>query len=157
MKKQETNKEKKVSRRSFLSLFSLAGLSLSGLFTLVANLLYLKPTVDYGPAKIFRAGPPKDWREGTGAAFEKEKVMVIREQQGFAAISMVCTHLGCTVRASDAGFECPCHGSQFDEAGTNTGGPAPRPLDWFKVSLSPTGELEIDKSIKIPQGTFFNA
>jgi len=92
---------------------------------------------------------------GIKELFEEERVVLVREKQGIAAISVVCTHLGCTIRASDAGFECPCHGSQFDNDGNVTGGPAPRPLDWYQVSVAPNGDLEIDKSMKVPQCTYF--
>lgn len=148
--------EKKVSRRSFLSALSFAGLSLSGLIGLFANFRFLNPNVDYGMDKVFRVGLPGNFKEGTILELEKEQVVVVREKQGFAAISLVCTHLGCTVRPSSAGFECPCHGSQFDNLGINTGGPAPRPLDWYRISLAPNGELEVDKGVRLPKGTYFS-
>ena len=69
-----------------------------------------------------------------------------------AAISTTCTHLGCIVAISDTGFACPCHGSRYDQDGTVTGGPAPKPLPWFKVSLAPNGELEVDKNTQIATG-----
>jgi hypothetical protein len=37
-----------------------------------------------------------------------------------------------------------------------TGGPAPKPLAWYKVSLAPNGELEVDKDQEIKPGTYFN-
>ncbi len=150
-------KTKKVSRRSFLSALSVAGLGISGLAGLFANLRYLKPTVDYGMDKVFRVGKVEDYKEGTHLALEKERVAIIHDKRGFAAISLVCTHLGCTVRASANGFECPCHGSSFDDKGLNTGGPAPRPLDWYQISLAPNGDLEVDKSVVLPAETFFKA
>ncbi len=147
--------EKKVSRKTFLAALGIAGLSLSGIIAFFANLLYLKPAVDYGPPKIFRVGQPDDYEVGTMVTFEQERVVVVREKQGFATISLVCTHLGCTIRPSDAGFECPCHGSQFDENGVVTDGPAPRPLDWYQISLAPNGELEVNKGVKVSRETYF--
>lgn len=147
--------QKKFSRRALLPLLGIGGLSLSGLVALVTNLLYLKPSVDYGPPKVFRAGNPHDYKVGTRIPFNDVQTVVVRDEAGFAAISLVCTHLGCTCRTSDAGFECPCHGSQYDEQGRVTGGPAPRPLDWYQVSLAPTGEIEVDKSKKIDPETYF--
>lgn len=147
--------EKKVSRKTFLAALGIAGLSLSGIIAFFANLLYLKPAVDYGPPKIFRVGQPDDYEVGTMVTFEQERVVVVREKQGFATISLVCTHLGCTMRPSDAGFECPCHGSQFDENGVVTDGPAPRPLDWYQISLAPNGELEVNKGVKVSRETYF--
>ena len=157
MKRTQTDmQEQKVSRRTVLSALGLGGLSLSGIITFFANIVYLKPTVDYGPPKIFRTGKPEDYSVGTTVIFDQERVAVVRTKQGFATISLVCTHLGCTCRTSDAGFECPCHGSQYDENGVVTGGPAPRPLDWYQISLAPNGELEVNKGVKVSQGTYVN-
>ena len=36
---------------------------------------------------------------------------LFRDREGVYAISMVCTHLGCIVKPSTAGFDCPCHAS----------------------------------------------
>ena len=74
-----------------------------------------------------------------------------------AAISNTCTHLGCVVATTEIGFDCPCHGSRFDADGTVLGGPAPRPLPWFRLSLSPSGEVEVDTAAAgahrhLPQG-----
>ena len=34
-------------------------------------------------------------------------------------------------------------------------GPAPKPLPWFKLTLAPNGELEVDKNTEIEPGTYF--
>jgi cytochrome b6-f complex iron-sulfur subunit len=144
-----------IDRRTFLTTLGLGGVGFSAMIAGIGNLLYLKPAVDYGPPMVVRAGRPEDFKEGIKETLENERVVIVRDKKGFAAISVTCTHLGCTVRTSDAGFECPCHGSQFDNDGFVTGGPAPRPLDWYQVGVAPNGELEIDKSVKVPPGTFF--
>jgi menaquinol-cytochrome c reductase iron-sulfur subunit len=56
-----------------------------------------------------------------------------------------------TVRGRDieeqAEFACPCHGSKYYGDGTNYSGPAPRPLDHYKLELSPDdGQLVVDAS-----------
>jgi cytochrome b6-f complex iron-sulfur subunit len=60
-----------------------------------------------------------------------------------------CTHLGCTPRwlATEQKFKCPCHGSGFFINGLNFEGPAPRPLDRFKISVGDDGHLVVDKAI----------
>ena len=53
-----------------------------------------------------------------------------------AAYSAICTHEGCTVSPAGKELDCPCHGSVFDLKGAVMNGPARRPLDTVKVSLS---------------------
>ncbi len=50
------------------------------------------------------------------------------------AVSLTCTHQGCTVQMADDGkFHCPCHGAIFDSNGKVLKGPAERDLPRFKV------------------------
>jgi cytochrome b6-f complex iron-sulfur subunit len=154
-KKHVRTQQPEIDRRTFLTALGWIGVGISGAIGAIGNLMYLKPAVDYGPPMLIRAGKPSDYKEGIKEILENERVVILRDKKGVAAISITCTHLGCTVRTSDAGFECPCHGSQFDNDGFVTGGPAPKPLNWYQISLAPNGELEIDKSIVIPSGTFF--
>ena len=44
----------------------------------------------------------------------------------------------------------------FDVDGNVTGGPAPKPLAWYQVSLTPDGELEVDKDSEIQTGTYLS-
>lgn len=41
----------------------------------------------------------------------------------------VCTHMGCVPNKEGAGFVCHCHGSQYDDSGRVTRGPAPKNLE----------------------------
>lgn len=41
----------------------------------------------------------------------------------------VCTHMGCVPNKEDPGWVCHCHGSQFDDSGRITRGPAPKNLE----------------------------
>ena len=54
---------------------------------------------------------------------------------GYRALSLRCTHKGCTVRPSGGELECPCHGSRFDLAGTVLEGPASEDLEPVEVIL----------------------
>lgn len=70
--------------------------------------------------------------------FNRAPVVLVRNSQGqIKAFSAVCTHLGCIVefRIDDKKFHCNCHGSVFDIDGKNIGGPAPRPLQPYRVDL----------------------
>ncbi len=70
-------------------------------------------------------------------AFAGYSFMAFNNKAGMEVISLKCSHLGCTVKWSDAEkkFKCPCHDGWFDEHGVNKGGPPPAPLDKlpFKV------------------------
>jgi Rieske Fe-S protein len=55
------------------------------------------------------------------------------EGGGFAAVSSVCTHRGCTVDLGGPGLSCPCHGSQYDREGRVMRGPASRALTRYPV------------------------
>jgi len=41
----------------------------------------------------------------------------------------VCTHMGCVPNKEGPGWVCHCHGSQFDDSGRVTRGPAPKNLE----------------------------
>jgi Rieske Fe-S protein len=58
----------------------------------------------------------------------QHRLAVVREGGGFFAIDLTCTHLACTVKATEQGFACPCHGSRFASDGRVLTGPAPRAL-----------------------------
>jgi cytochrome b6-f complex iron-sulfur subunit len=64
---------------------------------------------------------------------------------GIVALYQKCPHLGCRVPtcATSQWFECPCHGSQFNRVGEKKGGPAPRGMDRFAVSIN-NGNVVID-------------
>ena len=69
-------------------------------------------------------------------------------QNGITALYQKCPHLGCRVPQclSSQWFECPCHGSQYNRVGEKKGGPAPRGMDRFGVSVDAGGNVTIDTS-----------
>ena len=60
--------------------------------------------------------------------FRDERLALLRDDSGLYALSLVCTHLGCTVTVSSQELACPCHGSTFDRQGRVLKGPADRAL-----------------------------
>jgi cytochrome b6-f complex iron-sulfur subunit len=116
----------------------------------------MKPRVTFGQPNRFLIGTPEDYPEGARIAIDAKRVCIVREGNRVAAISTTCTHLGCIVAPSATGFQCPCHGSQFDVDGNVTGGPAPKPLAWYGVSLTPSGDLEVDKDNEVQTGTYLS-
>lgn len=65
---------------------------------------------------------------------------------GIIALYQKCPHLGCRVPecVTSQWFECPCHGSQYNRVGEKRGGPAPRGMDRFAMSVSADGVLTVD-------------
>ena len=79
--------------------------------------------------------------------FNKKPVILLQNEKGqIKALSAVCTHLGCIVeyQPEQKNFHCNCHGSVFDSDGKNISGPAPRPLDPYKVEIK-SGDIIISK------------
>jgi cytochrome b6-f complex iron-sulfur subunit len=109
------------------------------------------------------AEPPSTIKIGLPSRYEPEDVSerykaewgfwVVRTskvagQDIIYALQSVCTHLGCPPNwlAAEQKFKCPCHGSGFYITGINFEGPAPRPLERFKVALADDGQIQVDKS-----------
>lgn len=65
---------------------------------------------------------------------------------GIVALYQKCPHLGCRVPSCQTSqwFECPCHGSKYNQVGEKRGGPAPRGMDRFAVEVTADGSLVVD-------------
>jgi cytochrome b6-f complex iron-sulfur subunit len=148
-------------RREFLvklgigtGLVALGGQALASLRSLVPNVSYDAPTT-------VKVGHPNEFPDGM-KFLPDQRLFVFREGNVFHAISAVCTHLGCTVRAEALSqvetrtvegsplkithrFLCPCHGSRYTGDGENVAGPAPKPLAWYHLAVAPDdGQLVVD-------------
>ncbi len=148
-------------RREFLMSLGV-GAGIAGLATQgAASLRSLVPNVSYDAPTTVKVGPPAEFPDGL-KFLPDQRLFVFREGNVFHAMSAVCTHLGCTVRAEalpqpevkQVGgaslrlthrFLCPCHGSRYSGDGGNVSGPAPRPLAWFHLTVAPDdGQLVVD-------------
>ncbi len=88
---------------------------------------------------------PKDALGKGKAIYGNQSAVFGGMEAGVIALYQKCPHLGCRVPEckSSQWFECPCHGSQYNRVGEKKGGPAPRGMDRFGVSIS-NGVLTID-------------
>ncbi len=80
--------------------------------------------------------PLADIPQNGALVFRQERIAVMRKDEGYTAVSLICTHLGCTVTVTPDGMVCPCHGSRFDQTGAVLQGPAERPLKKLQAELS---------------------
>ena len=120
--------------------------------TLFYVLRFLFPNVTYEPPLQFKAGMPEEFAVGRVDERFKERfgAWIVRNELGIYALSTTCTHLGCTPNwlEGEGKFKCPCHGSGFRKTGVNFEGPAPRPLERYRIGLADDGQVLVDKSVK---------
>jgi cytochrome b6-f complex iron-sulfur subunit len=164
-----------VSRRQFLNR-SMVGVSGFGLSAFGISLIaFLWPSSSGGFGSKIRVGTFEEIRQkisaGSGFAYYPEGRMWITEypesaidkaeqvysepelaamRAGFVALYQKCPHLGCRVPECKTSqwFECPCHGSQYNQVGEKKGGPAPRGLDRFAATAD-GGVLTVDTGVII--------
>ena len=116
---------------------------------------FMVPKVTKEPPTTFRAGRIGDYAsEGVYEQYKgTQGVWMVKLSGGhLIAISTICTHLGCIPNwlQADQKFKCPCHGSGFYMDGVNFEGPAPRPLERYKIGID--GDfVVVDKSAKYRQ------
>jgi cytochrome b6-f complex iron-sulfur subunit len=132
-----------LSRRDFLKLARNGFLYLSGALVLGGVLRYLDHDANAAPQTEFDLGPASNYPLNSRTLISEPPAMLIHNENGFSAISLVCTHLGCTVEKKDRGFACPCHGSRYDAQGNVTHGPADKPLNSLRVEITETGSLRV--------------
>jgi cytochrome b6-f complex iron-sulfur subunit len=141
-----------VPRRDFLGMSALYAAGATLLFALLGMLRLPKAAVLPSPSKKFRLTLPESLADGQPYVPPGRSVAVFRDREGVYAISLVCTHLGCIIKPSPSGFDCPCHGSRFARDGTVIKGPAPKPLPWLAVSTA-GGAVTVDEDQAVPAGT----
>jgi cytochrome b6-f complex iron-sulfur subunit len=173
-----------VSRRQFFNRATVtltsAGL---GAFAAAGFVAFLWPTATGGfgqPVNIGKVDDVKDGiRDGQGffyapsartwvtaypadalpkaAAIYPESILAGMEQ-GLVALYQKCPHLGCRVPqcVTSQWFECPCHGSQYNQVGEKKAGPAPRGMDHFPLTVGANGDVVVNTGIIVtgaPIGT----
>lgn len=132
--------EKKIPRRTFIDYLLGGSLGLVALSILggVFTFLYPSKRVIESQEEI-SVGNKSNIPPGKGKVFpyRDKAVLVINTQQGFVALSAVCTHRCCllTWREEKKEILCPCHGGKFDVKGNILGGPPAKHLTNYKVVL----------------------
>lgn len=156
-----------VSRRQFLNRAWASSFSAFLGFFGMASLSFLWPTLTAGfGTKITvgdyeeilkEVGPDGDFKpkfiaegrfwltyyEGTGDA--PVYLAINAQKTKLQALYRKCVHLGCSVPHCGTSmlFECPCHGSKYRLTGEYYGGPAPRGLDRFPITIE-SGKIVVD-------------
>jgi cytochrome b6-f complex iron-sulfur subunit len=162
-----------VSRRQFFNRANVTLMSAGiGAFTVAGFVAFLWPTQTGGFGQVVPVGKVDDIRQGARAAsgffyapsartwfteFPAEALPDAKAvydppiyegmaNYGLVALYQKCPHLGCRVPQCDTSrwFECPCHGSQYNQVGEKKGGPAPRGMDRFRFSVDGAGNVSVD-------------
>jgi cytochrome b6-f complex iron-sulfur subunit len=159
-----------ISRRKFFnrSIIAFFGLGLSGFGAAVLAMLWPRPTEGFGAAipvgplneikdqiasnngflylaegRMWITAYPSSALRKAESEYPESQLAGMRE--GVIALWQTCPHLGCRVPecATSQWFECPCHGSQYNQVGEKQGGPAPRGMDGFAMEVR-GGVLTVD-------------
>ncbi len=141
--------DEKMNRRDFLHKAAVGTLVGTGAMAVLGTLQLPLPKVFNEAPSLFKIGTPNDFPVDTYHLIAEKNVFILRDQQGVRALSALCTHLGCIVKETENGFQCPCHGSNFAMNGKVESGPAPRGLDWLQVDMAPDGQLTVDLDQKV--------
>ena len=166
-RRQFLNRAWNASFITFLGLFGMSSLSFlwpkltGGFGTKITAGNYDELLKEIGPENNFK---PKFVAEGSfwltyyeGTGDDPIYAAIGAVDAKMQALYRKCVHLGCSVPHCEKSmlFECPCHGSKYRLHGEYYGGPAPRGLDRFPVTIEgdqvvvDTGDLQTGP----PRGT----
>jgi cytochrome b6-f complex iron-sulfur subunit len=168
-----------VTRRQFLMIMGVLGALGATIFGTAEILKFLFPGATQEEPQAFKVNvDPNAITVGNPLQITAKRTSIVRDDGGYYAVFLVCTHLGCTPNytttvtqgtgVSDSvasqrgergsqgqpnGWACPCHGSRYFIDSTNFYGPAPRPMDWVDVQYTPDGFLVVDRGKLVVQRT----
>ncbi|WP_088892991.1 FAD-dependent oxidoreductase [Leptolyngbya ohadii] len=122
----------------------------------IGSIAYLSNTVDqagvgrsateHGTAPFWVAANPvlNEASENGVRYYGAGDAVYVTQENSKKAISLTCTHQGCTVQREENGeFHCPCHGAMFDAQGRVVRGPAQRDLAQFAVRQEEGDRIQI--------------
>lgn len=169
-----------VTRRQFLLIMGWLGAAAATLFGTAKVLQFMFPGATLEEPLAFKVNvDPSAITVGNPLQITAKRVSIVRDDGGFYAVYLICTHLGCTPNYTSSvakgtgvsddiakshgqrkpreaipnGWACPCHGSRYFIDSTNFYGPAPRPMDWVDVQFAPDGALVVDRGKLVVQRT----
>lgn len=143
-----------MKRRSFLRKFSLRLLAITGALAGLSFLRQFYPPSFVRKQKV-KVGDLLEFPLDSYTYIEKYNLFIYRDHEGVRAVSAVCTHLGCILKKDIDGFECPCHGSKYNENGEVLSGPAPTNLTWYHMRSAQDGKLVVDLDSRVDPGFKF--
>jgi cytochrome b6-f complex iron-sulfur subunit len=165
----ESDSGRKIDRRQFLTIAGWGAFFATIGAWLLAIVRFVFPRVLFEPPSKFKAGyisdvevgsmPDEHGVLGVSQKYKEEhRAVLVREKDRLYAIFLKCTHLGCTPNyfPEEHVFKCPCHGSEYYANGVNFAGPAPRPMDRYKITIADDGKILIDKSVLYTYKDFDN-
>ena len=167
-----------ITRRQFVFFMGILAAVAGSLFGGIKTLGFLFPNANLEEPLAFQVdADPTTITVGNPLQITEKRVSLIRDDGGYYAVYLICTHLGCTpnyvtnvtsgtgvddtVAKSHGerqsaeqipnGWACPCHGSRYYIDSTNFYGPAPRPMDWVDIQYSPSGKFVVDRAKLVVQ------
>ena len=155
----KTGRAKGINRRDFFSmawkgLGIIAVLEIGGIITAFFSSGRNRNVAE--SRQLLEAGPVDSFGPATVSAFMGGRFFLTRQQDGgFIALSLRCTHLGCSVSWEEKRkrFICPCHSSAFDINGEVLNPPAARALDYYPVLIE-NGIVKVDIATLKERNTF---
>jgi len=130
-----------MGRRTFLDYCIGGGITAWAVLTVYTALAFLWPTKgsigEEGSEGTTIALSEVPVGNATKISYKGKPTIIIHTQEGVFALSAICPHLGCLVNwhSGENQIVCPCHAAKFDLRGNVLGGPAPGPLESYRVEI----------------------
>lgn len=108
------------------------------------------------PKQLIDAGSVDSYELNSVTVFRGGRFYLTRLQDGgFIALSLRCTHLGCSIEWEEDKnrFICPCHSSAFSMNGDVQNPPAPKALDYYPIIIE-GGIIKVDVGTIIERDRF---
>lgn len=140
-----------MKRRGFLNKLSVWFIAITGSLAGFSFLRQFYPP-SFVRKKRVKLGDLHEFPLDTFTYIDQYELFVYRDHEGVQAVSAVCTHLGCILKKAMDGFECPCHGSRYNDKGEVLSGPAPSNLTWYNLYSAQDGKLMVDMGSRVDAG-----